>query len=169
MTEAEKIKCEFNSIYNQKIFEIATPVVKDEEEVEYPVIKEEQIFTEPSYLQDPIAKEEKVDQPVAIKTVRKKKYKKKSPEERKALQKLKEEVNKNYEIKVEGDKTIFACKICVKTFKKLGNIHQHIKRHIVTEKNFICQHCGKAFRFSDELDQHIVLSEHIKKIERRIW
>ena len=163
------MKSEFFHIYKQTHYGIAIPVVKDEMEIELPVTINEQIFTE---ISDPIADQhpakkfgdliyyDKSEPPPppqqSTSTIIKEKEKKVEPE-------------KNYEERIDGDKKRFSCKICKINCSNICSIKNHIKRHLVTERNFVCEHCGSTYRFKDDLAGHIVRYHYDKSNVRCVW
>ena len=165
------MKSEFFHIYKQTHYGIAIPVVKDEMEIELPVTINEQIFTE---ISDPIADQQhpakkfgdliyydKSEPPPpppqqSTSTIIKEKEKKVEPE-------------KNYEERMEGDKTVFSCKICETICSSVKIMNLHLKRHFVHEKNFVCQHCGHAFRYQCSLNKHLARHEDGSFNALKIW
>ena len=47
----------------------------------------------------------------------------------------------------------FACELCGKTWVKIGRLREHLKTHS-TEKNELCDECGRAFKTRPELKDH---------------
>ena len=165
MTEAEKIKFEFNSFYNQTHYKFE---VKDEEEIEFPVVKEEEVFTENPILVD--------RHPVEIQPAKKskkefsiKKIQPKPPENNKVEH---GKISEHVEIIIENKRRIFQCRICKKIFDNIYSINAHIQRHLATERNLICQECGAGFKVKDCLDTHLKRHAEVKQFgtsKRFIW
>ena len=71
------------------------------------------------------------------------------------------------EIFVENGKKLFQCCKCVKVFKKMVNVIQHIYM-IHREKKFKCVKCSKLFAFKAHMKRHVQKCDGIFKSRTRI-